>query len=498
MPKSEHMQEPKSLTYDEFAEWHLVAEKRLLEPARLAAVRLLNEILDNTVTEIDRPRFRISGSRVKSPQRTFAKLSNDKYRTKFQTYDSVPDIIDDLVGLRLVCNNLSDINTFQEIIGELPVEDGSGASLSVEADSQRDYFSDPKASGYRAFHVNFVVPIPQARAMKRLRVEVQVRTLLQDGWGELTHEDSYKPGSTVPDWIVRMSQRMAELLAAVDSIAQDLRNGLDIETQRQADSDGGPLGPEMYAAPSGTGPISEGSLEFSAGGEAEASESGQLAEALLKEAQKVVGAVERPTALAVISQDLIGKFGNEIAGTWAQFGGFKKFLQIAVPPVVITGPQPGYLHPLNEVPPDDWELELDGSSPDWPSFARSLRTYEKGMPLISSTRMSQLASALESALSEELNSRSDSGRVSRTQIGQLAKRARELGEENGQLVIRPHAEYVLRILSNYELLVAGMTASQIMIVMVAALLRSAQSNRLVTDHDSAKLELSRWLLPPAS
>src|SRR5262249_47864668 len=62
--------------------------------------------------------------------------------------------------------------------------------------------------------------------MEPVRCEIQVRTLLQHAWGELTHEDTYKPGVKVPELIKVLSKRLATTLAVLDEIAQDLRNEL--------------------------------------------------------------------------------------------------------------------------------------------------------------------------------------------------------------------------------------------------------------------------------
>ena len=455
------------------------------------------------VPEIDRSRFRISSSRVKSPQRSFAKLSGERYRARFTAYEQVPEILDDLIGVRLICNNLSDINTFQEIIGELPLEDGSSNSITVEPSSQRDYFAEPKPSGYRAFHVNFVVPVPQARDMIRLRVEVQVRTLLQDGWGELTHEDTYKPGSRVPDWIVTMSQRMAELLAAVDSIAQDLRTGLDVETQKQVDGEVAQTVsdyPIAVLSPA-SGDISIDFVETNARskaskpGQRQPHEDSELTTALISEVRAEVVALTRPIPLAMLSQNLAAKFGTEITQTWAEFGGFRKLLESAVPEVSITGPSPGYVHPLNDSPPTDWEVDFYSAQAreGLPSAVRALRTYEKGMPLVSTLRMSQLISAVEEALKAPSLPLNENGRLPRAQVVELAKRAREVGDERGQLVVRPHAVYVLQTLSSYELLRPGIAADEIRQVMVVSLLNKAERYGLVSDRDAARKEISLWL-----
>ncbi|WP_065571748.1 GTP pyrophosphokinase family protein [Microbacterium oleivorans] len=490
------------LKYDDYVAWYTGARKSFLAPALATALRLMGELLDARVDSVDRGRFRISASRVKSAQRSFAKLSNDKYRSRLRNYAQTPDVLDDLVGMRLVCNNLSDINTLQEILGELPLEDGSSAGLTVEPDSHRDYFSDPKPSGYRAYHVNLVVPVPQMTGHRRVRVEVQARTLLQDGWGELTHEDTYKPGSTVPDWIVGMSLRMAELLAAVDNIAQDLRTGLDIETQRSVlSSDGKNDGVEgahigdgsaelVIATASPLTPASHPVNEDERSSD-EPPESDPIESAVLSETQRLVGALAKPTALAVVAQDLNTIFGAEITRTWAKFGGFKKLVQIAVPEAALSGPAPGYIHPPNTPIPDDWTTENTGEG-SIPDLVRALRTYDKAVPLVGTQRLNDVIVAVTNALRDS-DARALTGSATISQIEALARKARADAESRDRLVVRPHAVYVLQALNRAGRVSSDISDAEVRAIVFARIFRLAEQNHLIEDALEARRELAGWL-----
>ncbi|HWJ96715.1 MAG TPA: RelA/SpoT domain-containing protein, partial [Acidimicrobiales bacterium] len=129
----------------------------------------------------------------KDTQRAWKKLQKPQYRSLASDIMNVPEILDDLVGVRIVCNNLSDIQRVKEIIGSLPEFDpDSLTGLAIEGESERFYLDAPKPSGYRAYHINLVTVVPGSDHVHPMRAELQVRTLLQDGWGELTHEDTYK------------------------------------------------------------------------------------------------------------------------------------------------------------------------------------------------------------------------------------------------------------------------------------------------------------------
>ena len=215
-------------SHDSFSIWFDEYAKKYLEPAREAAVKALNEHLNAEMPESQRVRVKVSPGRVKGEGRTWRKLQLPKYSLAVARLDDVPKVIDDLVGLRVTCNNKSDVQRVMEAIGLLPIyQDGSEPVLAREDGSLRDYIKNPKESGYRAMHVNLCTSVPSGLSRKVVTCELQVRTLLQDGWGELTHEDTYKAGSSPPPLVAMLSRRMADLLATVDGIADDVSQELD-------------------------------------------------------------------------------------------------------------------------------------------------------------------------------------------------------------------------------------------------------------------------------
>jgi hypothetical protein len=94
-------------------------------------------------------------------------------------------------------------------------------------DFEDDYIKAPKDSGYRALSLLVGVPVAVGDRTEPITCEIQIRTLLQHAWGELTHEDTYKPEMKTPELIVILSKRLANTLAVLDEIAQDIRNELD-------------------------------------------------------------------------------------------------------------------------------------------------------------------------------------------------------------------------------------------------------------------------------
>jgi predicted RNA-binding protein with RPS1 domain len=136
--------------------------------------------------------------------------------------------VHDIVGTRVTCNTKDDVNAVVAAIQSV-VESNDGHKVFSRGrdDWKKDYVSGPKESGYRAVNLTLAVYVPQGGHLSLIPCEVQVRTLLQHAWGELTHEDTYKPGVSPPPLVVTLSRRLADALAVLDDIALDLRKELD-------------------------------------------------------------------------------------------------------------------------------------------------------------------------------------------------------------------------------------------------------------------------------
>ena len=183
---------------------------------------------------INRARIRSTSGRVKSKSRTWRKINQPRYEGRVSTVDDIPGVVDDLVGLRVTCINVRDIDiTSATALDSLPRVSGDG--LWLDPLSERDYVSEPKESGYRGWRRR-----TSASAVDDVPVscELQVRTLLQDSWGELTHIDTYSKDGELPPLVDVLSTRMADLLSILDDIAEDLRTELDrIDQEIVSESD---------------------------------------------------------------------------------------------------------------------------------------------------------------------------------------------------------------------------------------------------------------------
>lgn len=202
--------------------------------------RLLQEAVDDCNLD-DHGRIHVQRGRVKTRGRLADKVQRLISAGIIEPPETTADVenaIDDIVGTRIVCKTLRDIEIVDETIRSHCV--GKKLQMAREPD---DYLHNPKESGYRSIHYKLSVPVNDSEGESRLVCEVQVRTRMQDAWGELTHENSYKTGGVaLPSLHVALARHLANMLHEVDELANTLAESTDEilaemeQAQEKADS----------------------------------------------------------------------------------------------------------------------------------------------------------------------------------------------------------------------------------------------------------------------
>ncbi|MEV6758989.1 RelA/SpoT domain-containing protein [Streptomyces sp. NPDC051214] len=413
-------------TYEEFSEWFDTYAKKYLEVAKNSASRALGEHLDAELPEIERVRVKVSPGRVKGKERTWKKLELRRYRERLTSLSEIPAVVDDLVGLRVTCNNKSDVQRVVDIVRSLRVfQTGQEPVLEQQESSFRDYLEEPKPSGYRAIHINLCTSVPAGLRWKVITCELQIRTLLQDGWGELTHEDTYKPGSTPPVLVGTLSRRMADLLATVDDIAQDLRQELDRLSTKDVETFSVNL-PAVSISAAGT--VGEAPFQPA------------IRDAASEYLRNRVAQLKRPMDLASLAWELRTKFGQEVSQGWFGLGNFKSFMKEAIPNVRVTDEPPSY------VLPGDYQggaVAKASTPPGVPAAAMNLRDLDRSFPLLDSARLNaayrQLAEASQT-INWDDETTNDIGR-----LNEMTRKARQLNSED-LAISRTHFDYIAKSL----------------------------------------------------
>jgi hypothetical protein len=122
---------------------------------------------------------------------------------------------------------------------------------------------------------------------------------------------------------------MADLLATVDDIAQDLRQELDrlsssnVETSR------------------------EGASVSTQIARTAAAEKPELRDAVMEHLRNRVTSLEKPIDLASLAWEVQRNFGQEVTQGWFGFGNFKSLIKDSVPNVRVTDEPPSYVLPVS-------------------------------------------------------------------------------------------------------------------------------------------------------
>lgn len=463
------------LSYAEFGEWYDGVRSDVLEPALAVAEAALQRALTGLLTDRDLTRIRSTTGRVKSKRRTWRKIQQPRYQGQITDVDDITDAIDDLLGLRVTCVNVRDIEMVQTALDALPRVVGGG--LWLDPASERDYLSAPKDSGYRAWHVNLGVEVAGTPVV----CELQVRTLLQDSWGELTHEETYSKDGALPPLVDVLSTRMADLLAIIDDIAEDLRTELDrIDQEAVAESDDDPDVVENASA-------------------------GQAADAGAFLRGRWVS-ITRPTDLAGLAWALQREFGAEISDNWFGHRSFKRFLRHAVPDGDISTGRQAYLLPMDgaadavitappELPPVP-AVNDDVDPEGIPAPARALRRIDPSFPLLTGTDWPILFEHLAESWRRAKPRDATTGTVNR-----LTRSARDLARGAGTSLSRRTLDYVVKALLTSEATrtgAAGPASSQALAeLFVSQTLQRMIELRILDDTTAAgALSVERWVLQP--
>lgn len=143
------------------------------------------------------------------------------------------EIIDDLIGARIICWFQDDCYDILNLLKD-------SKRLKLLNNSIEDYNKTPKASGYRAIHVLCDVTYDQVVhkgdkhqiVTGKMTCEIQIRSIFQDAWGELTHQMHYKIAEQKRAKYNQLVSSLADRLFAEDKAAVAIRKLLQKEEEK--------------------------------------------------------------------------------------------------------------------------------------------------------------------------------------------------------------------------------------------------------------------------
>ena len=154
--------------------------KRICYSAEFTRIQILNEVRDvieknNKIDEVNKIE-----SRIKTYPSLIEKM---KYRGYDLTLDGMIENVNDIVGIRIVCNNIEDV---YDIVDCIKNEDKFDIIL------EKDYINHPKESGYMSYHIVLRENLNLGKFLIPYKAEIQLRTNEMDEWARIAHDSTYK------------------------------------------------------------------------------------------------------------------------------------------------------------------------------------------------------------------------------------------------------------------------------------------------------------------
>ena len=153
----------------------------------------------------------VSG-RVKKPSSIMGKA-----KKKNIPNDRIEEDIEDIAGIRILCQFVEDI---QKIVSLIKRRDGYDFKVVEE----RDYVTNTKPSGYRSYHVIIKYPINSVLGFREVLAEIQIRTLAMNFWAVAEHSLNYKYNGNIPAEIKDRLINCAEAAFNLDNEMSTIRN----------------------------------------------------------------------------------------------------------------------------------------------------------------------------------------------------------------------------------------------------------------------------------
>jgi len=138
--------------------------------------------------------------------------------------DMIEELIEDIAGIRIMCQFVDDIEKVVEII---KARDG----LDLKLIEERDYITNTKPSGYRSYHIIITYPLMTSKGYKEVLVEIQIRTLAMNFWATAEHSLKYKHNGKIPDELQERLVRSAEAAFWLDKEMNTIRDDI-MQAQR--------------------------------------------------------------------------------------------------------------------------------------------------------------------------------------------------------------------------------------------------------------------------
>mgnify|MGYP003449669640 FL=1 len=133
----------------------------------------------------------------------------------FEPSDKLATELQDIVGLRIMCQFVDDISAVTELTRQ---------RNDMKGIEEKYYITHSKPSGYRSHHMIIEYPVETIQGRKIVIAEIQIRTLAMNFWASIEHSLNYTYKGEFPAEIKERLQNAAEAAFRLDEEMSQIRS----------------------------------------------------------------------------------------------------------------------------------------------------------------------------------------------------------------------------------------------------------------------------------
>ena len=131
--------------------------------------------------------------------------------------DRVAYELEDIAGIRIMCQFVDDIDTVVQILR---------GRRDMQILYEKDYVMNVKPSGYRSYHMIIKYPVNMASGPVEILAEFQIRTLSMNFWATIEHSLKYKYEHYIPETLAVRLRRAADAAFLLDQEMSEIREDI--------------------------------------------------------------------------------------------------------------------------------------------------------------------------------------------------------------------------------------------------------------------------------
>ena len=129
--------------------------------------------------------------------------------------DRVGEEMEDIAGIRIMCQFVDDIDTVVELLR---------GRRDMQILYEKDYVRNVKGSGYRSYHMIIKYPVNMAEGPVEILAEFQIRTLAMNFWATIEHSLNYKYKQHIPEKLKEKLKRSADAAFRLDEEMLEIKD----------------------------------------------------------------------------------------------------------------------------------------------------------------------------------------------------------------------------------------------------------------------------------